>query len=597
MRLLVPSLLRSAVLGSLLFAAAAACGGSTISGGNPTSDAGPDAIVVQPDGGRIDDVDVPLVPASKVDILLVVDNSASMVDKAEKLAASVGTLLRAVTDIGDLHVGVVATSLGSFAGDVCPNDATYNLKAHLRTSPAAANGVLTFAKGGDVDKLVTDTEAIVRGVGQNGCGLEAQLESAYRFLVQPDPWVSIKLDGNNQADLGGPNEIDDELLAQRKAFLRPDSALLVVLLTDEDDSSPDPLSIGGQGWAFSARSFPGSKVFRGDPRNGTTAPRGTSACTDPTRGPAHPDCTSCGFQSLCNAADPACQRIKNDPNCQELGAPPRAGDSAEGYAGYYGATDDNLNVRYHRMKERYGIDPQYPIERYVTGFSKSRVPSRATEHPTKTAANGRREIGPYTSEPTCVNPIFAAQLPASSAEEWCETGRGPRSRELVLFAVIGGVPEPLTGLTTSWSAILGANPDAFDFTGIDEHMVQSVTPRAGLPGPSATRGDNGTDAFHGREWDTRQDDLQFACTFELPQKRTCAAQDASCDCAIPEKNPPLCGVTLGEQLRGKAYPTIRPLRVARGLGDRGVVGSICSSTDYEGTMSIIAQKIGPKLAR
>src|SRR5205085_4927764 len=131
-----------------------------------------------------------------------------------------------------------------------------------------------------------------------GCGLEAQLEAMYRFLAQPDPWTQVTVDNFGDADLG--TGVDDALLRQRAAFLRPDSALVVVMLTDEDDSSTDPLAVGGQGWAFMARSFPGSKVFRGDPRNGTTAPRGTSACTDSSKGPGHPDCTSCGFQSICN---------------------------------------------------------------------------------------------------------------------------------------------------------------------------------------------------------------------------------------------------------------------------------------------------------
>jgi hypothetical protein len=577
--------LPSLLFGSLFLMAAAApaaCGGSTLSGGQADLDAGPDAVAVTPPGEKpIDDVDVPLVPASKIDILLVVDNSASMGDKSEKLAASVGTLIKAVADLGDLHIGVVASSLGAFGGDVCPNEGDYNLMAHLRTSAAAPNGVLTL--NGGVDKLLADTEAIVRGVGQNGCGLEAQLETAYRFLVQPDPWVTVKLDAFNQADIGD-TDVDVELLQQRKAFLRPDSALIVVMLTDEDDSSPDPLSIGGQGWAFSARDFPGSKTFRGDPRNGTTAPRATSACTDPSKGPGHADCTSCGFKTLCNASDPACQNIKNDPNCSDND-------------GYYGPTEDNLNVRYHRMKERYGIDPQFPLERYITGFTKSRVPSRTTEHLVKPAANGRREIAPYTSTPSCDNPIFAANLPGSPGDELCNMGRGPRSRELVFFAVIGGVPESLTGPNPNWGAIVGENPDVFDFSRIDEHMVQSVAPRAGLQAPTATRGSNGTDPIHGREWTTNNDDLQFACTFALDTPRQCTAQDPSCDCALMEKNPPLCSAVLGEQLRGKAYPSTRPLRVARGLGTRGIVGSICSGAGYEGTMTLIASRVGPRLAR
>jgi hypothetical protein len=106
-------------------------------------------------------------------------------------------------------------------------------------------------------------------------------------------------------------------------------------------------------------------------------------------------------------------------------------------------------------------------------------------------------------------------------------------------------------------------------------MIQSVAPRPGLEGPSGTRGDNGNDPVHGREWDTRQDDLQYACTFNLPTTRTCTAQDASCDCALQEKNPPLCGSTTGEQLKAKAYPTVREFMVARALGDQGIAASLC----------------------
>jgi len=585
--------LPAAVLGAF-FVIAAACGGGTVQG-DPGIDAGTgDGGEGTNDAGPPEDVDVPLVPASKIDLLLVVDNSASMGDKAARLSESVGTLIKAVGYLGDLHIGVLPSSLGSMGGDVCPNEGDFNLQAHLKTSGAAPNGVLAYS-GGDTTQVIADTQALVASVGQTGCGLEAQLESAYRFLVQPDPWTQVKLDANNQADLGAPNEVDATVLSQRKTFLRPDSALVVIMLTDEDDSSADPLAVGGQGWAFMARSFPGSKVFRGDPRNGTTAPRGTSACTDTSKGPGHPDCTSCGFASLCNAADPACQKIKDDPNCKELGSPPRAGDSNEGYAGYYGPTDDNLNVRFQRMKERYGIDPQYPIARYVTGFTNSRVPSRATEHAVKTAANGRREIGPYVNDPTCTNPIFAKDLPSAPGDELCSLERGTRSRELVLFAIIGGVPEKHTGASPNWNAIVGANPDAYDFTGMDDHMRQSTVPRGTLAGPSDTRGDNGTDPVHGREWNTNKDDLQFACTFQLSTLRNCTAQDPSCDCALAERNPPLCSATLGEQTRGKAYPTHRPLRVARALGERGIVGSICAASGYADTMSLIATRLAPKL--
>jgi hypothetical protein len=106
-------------------------------------------------------------------------------------------------------------------------------------------------------------------------------------------------------------------------------------------------------------------------------------------------------------------------------------------------------------------------------------------------------------------------------------------------------------------------------------MIQSVAPRPGLPAASDTRGDNGSDPIHGREWSTRQDDLQYACTFDLPTTRQCTAQDPSCDCALPEKTPPLCGQTLGDQLKAKAYPTVREFMVARALGDQGIAASLC----------------------
>src|SRR5262249_25252670 len=162
------------------------------------------------------------------------------------------------------------------------------------------NGVLPYG-GGDVEAFVTAAQALVRGVGQTGCGFEAQLETTYHFLVQPDPWVEVKVDSQGLADLG--TSVDGALLAQRKAFLRPDSALVVLMLTDEDASSADPLSGGGQGYAYEEKNFPGSKVFRSPSANGTTAPRGTVPCS---ASPGSPDCTSCGYQLLCDTTTPEC---------------------------------------------------------------------------------------------------------------------------------------------------------------------------------------------------------------------------------------------------------------------------------------------------
>jgi hypothetical protein len=579
----------------------------------------------------------------KVDLLFMIDNSASMGDKQKILADAVPNLLvgllrpkcadpaTGIADgsgktadpagskannfgcptgtepefrpVTDMHIGIISSSLGGFGGDVCPDSGRANDRGHLLTfgdggqplADAQPAGFLSWYPQndentdkkrhpdpptkafGDTAQLSAAFQKLVVGIGQNGCGLEAQMESWYRFLVQPDPWAKVTVDANNQADLGGPGDIDVDLLAQRADFLRPDSLVAVILLTDEDDSSVDPLAVGGQGWAFMNNQFPGSPVFRADGKT-TTAPRGTSACdTDP----GSPDCTSCGFAATCNPGDAACQKIKNDPECQKNG-------------GYYGPTEDQLNSRFSQqlVKRNYGIDPQYPISRYTDGLTKGKVPDRTTEHIVKVRADGKgRDIGGYLGTGKCTNPLFASKLPRGQGEEICNLPRGTRTSDLIFFAVVGGVPNALLHFDAQdpeksritnddWVKILGQEPGRYNYSGIDPHMVESKGPRKGVTEnhpPSATRGDNGTDAVHGREWDTGGNDLQYACTFELPDVRTCTAQDTSCDCA-DAKNPPLCGATAGQQLRAKAYPTVREFMAVRALGDQGVIASLCPIT-------------------
>ncbi len=502
-----------------------------------------------------------LTTTNKVDLLFVVDNSSSMGDKTNMLASSIDGALRKIAPLSDLHVGVITSSLGSMGGDICPDTGSFNGFAHLSTAKlgggtvasAQTNGFLSSSPGGDLDALVRDTQDLVNGVGQTGCGLEAQLESAYRFLSMPNPWQKIGLTSQKAQYVG----VDDTLLAQRAAFLRPDSIVAVVMLTDEDDSNVDPLSFKGQGWAFAANQFPGSTVVRGDGKT-TTAPRGTSACaSDPTSA----KCGSCGL--LENKSDPGC--------------------AANG--GYYGPTEDQLNVRFFHMKQRYGIDPQYPIERYVAGLSAAKVPRIEDEHDAD---------GVYLGTSTCRNPLFAAKLPTKSTDDLCGAARGARPPEFVIFTLIGGVPNQLLAGGPSWTKILGADPAKYDFTGIDPHMIQSKTPRAGLASPNSA---DDADPINGREWDTQGEDLQYACVFTLPVPRTCVAGDSSCDCGLQGK-PPLCNGS--QQIKAKAYPTIRELRVAKALGDRAIVGSACATsptTFYTPTLDSLGERIAAKLSK
>ncbi len=347
-------------------------------------------------------------------------------------------------------------------------------------------------------------------------------------------------------------------MKQRREFLRPDSLLAVIMLTDEDDSFSDPLALGGQGWYYSQTTFPtGDGTHRSqDARDGTTAPKATAACA---KNPGDPACLSCAQLSAQDRA--------KDPSCQ-AGA-------------YYAADADSLNVRFFDMKRRFGVDPQYPIARYASGLSAAFVPKGSEEHD----ANGKYGAG----QGSCTNPIFAAALPEDGKGELCKLDKGTRTADSVFFAIIGGVPQELlhfdpanadkSALTDAdWKKIIGNDPDHYDANGIDPHMVQSIGPRPGLAMPTATPGDNGPDPVHGREWDTHVRDLQYACTFPLAEQKDCTKDTEACDCDGTQ-NPPLCGPGNGKmQTRAKAYPTIRQLRVARALGKQGVIASLCPRT-------------------
>jgi hypothetical protein len=586
---------------------------------------------------------VPLNGASprKMDLLLAVDNSARMGTKQAFLARTVATLVRRLAQpacldaagavvvestgdgacpagsrvefpaITDLHVGVLTSDMGGFGSDQCTG-ANDRGRLVARGKDALGKDVKVTAEPGsflawqapgapvapangappplvpytDIATLSSAVGDLVRGAGQNGCGLEAQLESIYHFLSAPDPYLEVGL-LNGRAYFAG---IDQALLAQRHAFLRPDSQVAVVLLTDEDDSSADPLSVGGQGYAFMSANFPapGSVVSSPGRRRpddarfggGTTAARGTSTCD---LAPGAAECTSCAFQFSCDPAKPSCSAIKADPNCVDNG-------------GYHRPEDDILNVRFHHMKRRFGVDPQYPVSRYIQGLSRPYTPRSDKEHDA---------TGAYVGDAACLNPLFARVLPASVADDGsaldaagqkilhadgspatlCDLPRGFRTAQQITFAVIGGAPNSLNVLSPAsaalpdpWVSLVGRKPEAYDDTGADPRMVQSTTPRVGRPPASAPDSPAVDPLNEGhREYDTRGAELQYACTFPLsaPLPYT---NDPTYPCANGS-DAPLCdgprGTPSRRQLREGAFPSLRPFEVARGMGAQGIALSIC----------------------
>jgi len=645
---------------------AAACGGRTDLGGAITGagDSGSPDVV---DGGR-----VTIKQSNKLDMLFAIDNSPSMGDKQDLLLTAIPLFLERLTNpwcvssdptvpaspsnngvcsaglvlefppITDIHIGIVSSSLGGGGSpDVCQPDATDSTHqddhGHLlnRTRPATlggAEGSIDAAKpldgnGGNFlawtpsnekqnvtdepseSQLETDFSALVGGVQEHGCGLEAQLESWYRFLVQPDPYAEL-VANNDTPPIISLSGVDSTLLKMRHDFLRPDSLVLVLQMTDEDDSWSDPLWLGGYGWTVRTNNFPGG------PGQGV-GPRGTTECDQPvdannptTTGPNNPDCVSCAFpESLKPVAgtpigeDPncnACAGVTN--NCPEKGWYTTASTNADPQAA------DGLNVRYtNSMRARYGLDPQWNIQRYVDGLSSLTVPDSAHEvHDSTKYA---------TTDKNCTNPLFAAELPDGSdttPQTLCNLAVGTRDQSLVYYLIIGGVPWQLLAqdpLNTSlplkqtlsaadWTTIIGKDPSTFQTDGIDPHMIESILPRPGLPPPTAS---DTADPENGREWNTLESsaaiDLQFACVFDLLQPKDCTSPEfqGACDCignATNADGPPLCDpVTRTLQTRGKAYPTIRELRVAHGLANQGVVASICPRVNAASYFEVLFSRI------
>jgi hypothetical protein len=371
-------------------------------------------------------------------------------------------------------------------------------------------------------------------------------------------------------------------LKQRADFLRPDSLVAVIVVTDENEEVADPLAIGGQGWVFANSQFPGSPNY--------AAPEGTIECQqqDPnnlaTTGPNDPKCTSCAFVT------------KTDPTfatrCPK--------DGASGTGGFLDPQDDQLNVRFYNQKKRFGVSVGYPLSRYLRGLTRPSVPDSAHEHDQK-----GNYIGDQDSSANCLNPLYATALPTSPTADLCALQRGPRSSEAIYYAAIAGVPHQLLQVDPNnpdspqkaalsdadWLKITGKDPEHYDFTGADFHMIESLLPRTAANVPpgvvnasSCPPGSpDSCDPMSGREWDTKNGDLQFACIFALPQPKDCSAPQylGACDCTAnsPNQITPLClnsgGTYTQTQVFGKAYPSLREMVIAHKMGMNGIVSSLC----------------------
>jgi hypothetical protein len=604
-------------------AAGSSAGGTTAgSGGDPGAggDAGGEGPVEPLDQVELVRDKVP----NKLDLLMMIDNSISMGDKQHLLADAMQHLVarlvqpRCLDEQGaptgqrsspggvcppnsqpeflpfnDIHAAVVTSSLGSHgangARDVCvsaddddhgqllgvirPDLPNWNQTGFLAWDPQQ---MLTPVGIADPAVFAAGLAKTVEAAGDHGCGYEASLEGWYRFLVDPEPPLAVVVPAaSSVAEVQG---INAAVLAQRAAFLRSDSVLGIVMLSDENDCS---VVDTGYGYLI-ARSAP---MFRA-----------TSACA---ANPNDPCCQSCAETT----ARAGCPALATDSECVKGNTLTATGE-------------DDLNLRCYHQKQRFGFDLLYPVQRYIDALTASQIPRRSdgalVANPIYESKNGAPPRSP--EQVLLLGIVGVPWQDVSDAASLTEPGLKFLSEEAPLSA-------------ERWDIILG--DPAANVLPLDPFMVESTHDRTtiGLPlanpvvpaeklAPASSTNPR-ANGINGHEQSNQGNrDLQYACTFDLPTPIVCddAANAAgnACDCFLDDAqyNRPLCqppggGAPTTNQYFGKAYPGLRELMVLKGVGGHGIVASTCpksadlqsDSYGYRPAMDALAGRVAKQIGR
>ena len=557
----------------------------------------------------------PTTSHGKIDVLFMIDNSGSMQDKQEVLKTSIPALVaRLVTPIcvgsdgtpsgaassngkcpsgkgtpelspvGDIHLGIVSSSLGAHGGSVCataktPED-TLDDKAHLiasvRTGVASWNnsGFLAWDASGKANvppgesapaALSKGFQDMITSLGEHGCGYEASLESWYRFLIDPEPPAEVKLVSqqtvrgsaltvNTDGSFGACVGCDETLLAQRKAFLRPDSLVAIVMLSDENDCSIRDDSVG---W------FVGSA---------NRMPLSTAVCAT---NPNDPCCRSCAKSET--SPPSGCSALSTDANCKNI-------SSGAQYA-TWDMLHDSLNLRCYNQHQRFGFDLLYDTSRYVSALKSPTIALQSTgQVVTNPLYAGGANKAPR--DPSLVFLVGIVGVPWQDiADDASLNGSGLKyltAKQLLergRWPVLLGVPQPANGS----SPVLPTDPFMIETT----EQRTGTNPIVNIAISPASSTNPQANPINGHEQNIPAfDALQYACIFPLPKPKDCMPNDVACDCsadkegnssAVVAANSPVCqgGANINQQTFAKAYPGVRELQVLKDFGDNAIVASIC----------------------
>ena len=172
----------------------------------------------------------PLLPTDELDVLFVLNNSASTADKQAVFSVDLPKFVAALDNFPngrpDLHIGFTSTSVSIGAsgfGANCANGDDGLLQSTARQSACSAPTGRFISDGVTPNGRVTNyppseglatAMSCIAALGTGGCGFIAPLEATKRAL-----------DGSHSENAG---------------FLRDKAALLVVMLVPKDDCSASP---------------------------------------------------------------------------------------------------------------------------------------------------------------------------------------------------------------------------------------------------------------------------------------------------------------------------------------------------------------------
>ncbi len=472
-------------LGVLAFAASASCLDRPV-------------VPITPGSSGTAATKVLITKIDKLDLLLVVDNSISMADKQSELGRRMPELIAALTDptpdpktgkpnnVPDIHVAVITSALGSYGTAACQphiDDGGHllpragdkpsggfkleNGQPVPATCPAlTAASPLTWVYVGTkvpaaqfegypagAESLQIATACAVTSAGENGCPFEATWEAIRRFLIDPAPYKTARFGCKDPMVTDCATKelvtegLDKDILVQRNAFLRDDSLVGIIVLSDENDFS----------WKVSAQNW----IPLWDPTNRTLTARGWAKCAtlkddldveNDVLKTEH-GCTSCALDD-------------KDPNC----AVPwdAVGENVD---------SDRFDLRGFNQVQRFGYSFLWPRSRYVAALTPPQTPP-PVDPKNKQLFTVQRGL----------DKLVVAAIVGVPAQLLDEADGKPK-------------PQPLDD--AAWKKLVGPIAER------DPHMIESIAPRAGITEYTGDRSVDAIN--YGDHKNLQGDDLQYAC--------------------------------------------------------------------------------------